>query len=91
MSFHDTVHNGNVCAWDFVNCYVSSVISFARRVREEQEVAAVERRFHRATTTGEIQRDIEMLDDAPEHHNDRRLRVTYKSKAFPDHESRCEH
>ena len=49
MCFQYTMDDGNVCAGDLVHCDVACVVSFVCGIREEEEVAAVECWFHRAT------------------------------------------
>lgn len=49
MRLEDAVHDGYVCARNLVHRYVSGLVPFAGGVREEEQVAAVERGLHGAT------------------------------------------
>ena len=48
MRLKHTMHNRDILAWDPVNGDVARLVAFIRRVDEEEEVTAVECRFHRA-------------------------------------------
>ena len=48
MRLKHTMHNRDILARDPVDGDVTRLIAFVRRVNEEEEVTAVERRFHRA-------------------------------------------
>ena len=95
---------------DLVHGDVARLVPLIWRVRQEEQVPAVERRFHRATVhvsppqadmtsatstcPGPPRCELEDCDvcaDAPEHNNDRRLRVGDEPQALPDHEPGREH
>lgn len=49
MRFHYTMHDGNVGARNLVHSNVTRLVSLASGIRQEEEVATIEGRFHRAT------------------------------------------
>lgn len=49
MRLKYAVYDGNLCVGYFVDSYVASLILHVGRVGEEEKVATVEGRFHRAT------------------------------------------
>ena len=49
MRLEHTMHDRDVLARDPVDGDVARLVAFVRRVDEEEEVTAVECRFHRAT------------------------------------------
>lgn len=55
MRFQHAVDNGNIRARDLVYRDVSGCVSFRGWVRQEEQVAAVERGFHRPTARGSTQ------------------------------------
>ena len=49
MRLEHAVHDGDVRAWDLVHRDVARLVPLIWRVRQEEQVPAVERGFHRAT------------------------------------------
>lgn len=88
VRLHDTMYDGNIRARNLVHRDISRMISFTRRVREEQQVAAIERGLHGATTADDASIRIGNDDhaSAPQDHNYRRLRVAHETEPFPNHQ-----
>jgi hypothetical protein len=102
MRLENTMYNRNVLARDPVDGDVARLVAFVPRVDEEEEVSAIERRFHgaaeyclretRMRRVRRSERDLmgERKVHAPEHDDNRRLRICDKPEAFPDHKTRSE-
>lgn len=88
MCFEDSVHDGDVLSWDFVNRDVANFVSRVWRIGEEKDVSAVKRWLHRATGRG-LRRVMSIKKvDAPKDNNNRRLGVCDQPETFVDHKTR---
>ena len=102
MRLQHPVHDRDVRPWNFVHRDVARLVPLIRRVRQEQEVPAVERGLHRATSS-RVSRQafscflprapppLYLNGNAPEHDDDRGLGVRDEPEALPDHEPGGEH
>ena len=107
MRLEHAVDDGDVRAWDLVHRDVARLVPLIWRVRQEEQVPAVERGFHRATVnvcspsfrqpplsnTRLPPNKTRKLEreNSPEDDDDRRLGVREEAQAFPDHKSGREH